>query len=137
MEKKEDRINLEDLTPEDLTPTGDFKPGWFYNEAGDQIEAYWKKAPARAERFNDEIDLYRDRETNEIVGVCIKGVKKRFEDSQFEEKFKWAIRTCTKCSKRKPMITYIKGKPVCHECFAKYILDKEKEYEETSKNDKA
>ena len=68
---------------------GEFKPHWYYNEAGDQIEVRWKNTPERGEYINDDIDLYHDIVTDEIVGVCIKNIRLKLEYEYNEKVFEY------------------------------------------------
>jgi len=59
-----------------------FKPGVFYNRAGDILEAHWKDGPYIGNYLGNGIDLFlkckeTEDEPEEIVGCMIWGIKKR------------------------------------------------------------
>jgi hypothetical protein len=49
----------------------EFKPSFFVNRAGCQIEIRWKNRPEYAEWLNPEVTIFRDRDTGEVVGCEI------------------------------------------------------------------
>lgn len=53
-------------------PKGDWSPGWFYNEAGDQIEIYWENRPTTAIHKDGGIILHVDSDDrSKVCGVTI------------------------------------------------------------------
>jgi hypothetical protein len=52
----------------------------FYNVDGDCIEAIWSDESFKAERLDKFVTVYHGRESGQIVGAVIKGVKKWIED---------------------------------------------------------
>lgn len=57
-------------------PSGEFKPGVFYNRAGDQIEVWFENDLAYAENAGDRLTLERSMDTDLVVGAKVHGVKK-------------------------------------------------------------
>ena len=66
---------------DELGPPPPWKPGYFYSDAGDCLHVHWKQVQAGecGEWINNSITLYRDFETNEVIGVMVKNVKAAME----------------------------------------------------------
>lgn len=65
---------------EKLGPPGPFKPHWWYNKDGDQIEIYWSEETYVAKWINPQLTLLMSHEDPEkIIGVIIEGVKRGIE----------------------------------------------------------
>jgi hypothetical protein len=61
-------------------PPGPFKPNWWYNRDGDQIEIYWSEEAYVGRWLNHQVTLLCSRDNpNRIIGVIIEGVKKGME----------------------------------------------------------
>ena len=52
-----------------------WKPGAYYNDSGDFVQALWSDAPYSAQWLNTRITLLRDQETDEVIGCQIWGLK--------------------------------------------------------------
>lgn len=48
-----------------------FKPGFFVNMAGSQIEIRWKAVPEHSKWLNKDVSIHMDRDTDEVVGCTI------------------------------------------------------------------
>ncbi len=57
-------------------PTGHFKPFAFHNKEGDCIEFFVSQDDYFSDRVDDYLTLYRDMDTERIVGFVIKNVKR-------------------------------------------------------------
>ena len=81
----------EGLSPEDFGkfmmemaqqagPRAPFKPNWWYNKDGDQIEIMWSDEGYVGKWLNHQVTLlYSQEDRNRLVGVIIEGVKKGME----------------------------------------------------------
>ena len=58
---------------------GPFEPFAFYNKAGDCIEFFVTQDDYFMDRVDDYLTLYRDMDTEQIVGFVIKNVKRIIE----------------------------------------------------------
>lgn len=61
-----------------------FVPVSYYDRDGDCIEFLISNDSYRAERIDDRLTVYFSRETGEIIGSLIKGVRKRSYSSREE-----------------------------------------------------
>ncbi len=52
----------------------EFEPTWYYNAEGDCIETIWEKGEYYAVRVNNAITLYKERESDRVVGAMLKNV---------------------------------------------------------------
>jgi len=61
-------------------PREPFKPNWWYNRDGDQIEIYWSDEAYVGKWLNHQVTLlYSQEDPKRLVGVIIEGVKKGME----------------------------------------------------------
>lgn len=52
-------------------PPVEFKPGFFVNKAGSQIEVRWKNCPEHSKWLNRDVSIHMDVDTDEVVGCTI------------------------------------------------------------------
>jgi hypothetical protein len=57
-----------------------FKPGYFYNTEGDQIEVYLENVNYYAQWVNHDVTILRAQNDDRIVGLEVHGVKKQVVD---------------------------------------------------------
>jgi hypothetical protein len=66
---------MDDLLAHVLSGGHAWRPGWFYNFDGDQIECFWDDCPMIAEWHKEGFTLHRDmNDRSRIVGVTIQFV---------------------------------------------------------------
>lgn len=58
-------------------PRVDWRPGWFYNKAGDQIEVLWDTAPYYAKWVNHNLTLYLSQDDHRVVGCVLTQVSQQ------------------------------------------------------------
>ena len=75
--KKESTLN--GLLKVSSGPSPPFKPNAYYNQDGDQIEAYFSDDASYSRWLAPGIDLLLSQETHEVVGVKIAGVKRMIQ----------------------------------------------------------
>lgn len=59
----------------------DWKPGHYFNDAGDFLQVLWDDSPYYAVWINDRVTLLKSIETDEIIGTQAWGVRKEVNDN--------------------------------------------------------
>lgn len=62
--------NLNDYLKE-LGPGCHFKPGVIHQVTANQIQTFWKNSPSYYEQVSEHLGVYKDFDTDEVVGVEI------------------------------------------------------------------
>lgn len=71
-----DESNIFDQITKDIGPLPPWRPGWYYNNIGNCIHAYWyqTKEGEYNEYINNSITLIKDCKYHEIIGIQIKNI---------------------------------------------------------------
>ena len=90
------RLYITEMSPEDLEKhiqellkdRPPWKPGAYYNDAGDILSTHWSETEYYAEWLNDRVTLLRSQHTDEVVGCQIWGLSAIMDEATREIKIK-------------------------------------------------